>query len=76
MFLVRPPVEKLKLEIKKIKEEIYNLSEEELTDSINEINDKITGIIDGQMTAGIGGAGIYLRNMREAVRKKRGKNNN
>ena len=74
-FLVRPPVEKLKLKIKNIKDEIYNLGEEELADSINEITDKIDGIIDGQMTAGIGGAAIYLRNMREAAKKKREKNN-
>jgi len=29
-----------------------------------DINYKINGIIDGKMTAGIGEAAIYLRNMR------------
>ncbi|TDS23844.1 hypothetical protein, partial [Halanaerobium congolense] len=31
-------------------------------------------IIDGQMTAEIGGAGIYFRNMRNAAKKKREEN--
>ncbi len=72
-FLVKPPVEALKHDIKSIKDELYNLKPEELDNFIKKIDIKINNIIDGQMTAEIGGAGIYLRNMREAAKKKREK---
>ncbi|KXS47865.1 MAG: Uncharacterized protein AWL62_2366 [Halanaerobium sp. T82-1] len=70
-FLVKPPVEELKCDIRKIKDNLYN---EELDNSIKKIKDKIDYIIDGQMTAEIGGAGIYFRNMRNAAKKKREEN--
>jgi len=70
-FLVRPPVEDLKSELKGLKNNLYNLNDEELKKLLLKIKAKIDGIIDGQMTAEIGGAGIYLRNMREKAKKKR-----
>jgi len=73
-FLVKPPVEELKSEIKSIKDELYNLKSEELENLIKKLKDKIDYIIDGQMTAEIGGAGIYFRNMRNAAKKKREEN--
>ncbi len=73
-FLVKPPVEELKCDIKVIKDKLYNLKAEELDNLIKKIDIKINNIVDGQMTAEIGGAGIYLRNMREAAKKKREKN--
>ncbi len=73
-ILVRPPVEELKSDIKSIKNGLYNLKDEELKNLIKKINGKIDNIIDGQMMAELGGAGIYLRNMRNAA-KKEGKKN-
>ena len=73
-FLVKPPVEQLKYDLKIIKNELYDLKEEELADLIKKIDIKINNIVDGQMTAEIGGAGIYFRNMRNAAKKKRQKN--
>ncbi|SDM86337.1 hypothetical protein SAMN04488599_1291 [Halanaerobium congolense] len=73
-FLVKPPVEELKCDLRSIKDNLYNLKGEELDNSIKKIKDKIDYIIDGQMTAEIGGAGIYFRNMRNAAKKKREEN--
>ena len=73
-FLVKPPVEELKRDIKNIKDELYKLKAEELDNLIKKLDIKINKIIDGQMTAEIGGAGIYFRNMREAAKKKGEKN--
>ena len=73
-FLVKPPVEELKHDIKGIKDGLYNLKAEELDKLIKKIDIKINNIVDGQMTAEIGGAGIYFRNMRNAAKKKREEN--
>lgn len=68
-FLVRPPVEDLKIVIKNFKDNIYNLEEDKLTDFMDEIKDRIDEIIDIQMMAELGGAGIYRRNVKEAEKK-------
>jgi len=69
-FLVRPPVEDLKIEIKNLKDDIYNLEKAQLGEFMNEIEDRIDEIIDIQMMAELGGAGVYRRKVREAEKKK------
>ena len=70
-FLVRPPVEDLKIVIKNFKDSIYNLQEDQVAYFIDEIEDQIDEIIDIQMMAELGGAGVYRRNVKKA--KNRGK---
>jgi uncharacterized protein YlzI (FlbEa/FlbD family) len=69
-FLVRPPVEELKVEIKDIKDKIYDLGKEDLAELMHGIKDKIDDIIDIQMMAELGGAGVYRSNVKKAAKKK------
>ena len=73
-YLVRKPLEELKIQIKDVKDNIYDLDKKDLADLFSEIKDKIYGAIDINMMSGISAAGIYLRNMRNAYKNK--KNNN
>jgi len=73
-FLVREPLEELKIQIKKTKNNIYDLSKEELADSFSKIVNKIDDAVDINMISGIGAAGEYLYNLRNGIKPNKNKN--
>src|SRR6056297_4224334 len=57
-------------QIRKLLSNLENYDKSEKTRRLNNMEDQIGEIIDQQMFSEIGGAGQYLKNLREAAEKK------
>ena len=69
--LLREAVREILVDIEGLKDNITKMKKEEIKKEIEKTNDKIAELIDQQMTSEMGGAGEYLRNMREAEKKRK-----
>jgi len=69
-FPTKDLVKDLLDQIRKLLSNLENYDKSEKKRSLKNIKDQIGEIIDQQMFSEIGGAGEYLRNMREAAEKK------
>src|SRR6056297_1587956 len=68
-FPTKNVVKDLLDQIRKLLSNLENYDKSEKTRRLNNMKDQIGEIIDQQMFCEIGGAGIYLKNMKEAGEK-------
>lgn len=69
--LLREAVREILVDIEELKDNITKKKKEEIKTEIENLYGEIAELIDQQMTSEIGGTGEYLRNMREASKKRK-----
>ena len=69
--LLREAAREILVDIEELKDNINKKKKEEIKTEIENLYGEIAELIDQQMTSEMGGAGEYLRNMREASKKRK-----
>jgi len=70
-YLLRKKAEEILLDLEKLNDNIKIIKKDDVKKQIEIIGDEVDELIDQQMTSEMGGAGEYLRNMREAEKKRK-----